>query len=237
MRIIDEALCKTRKSITIAFIGDSVTQGCFECYKKGDDVLETVYDYKSAYSNRLKEILNLLYPNLQVNIINAGLSGEQASEGYERLYSDVIAYKPNLAIVSYGLNDSCALGIKRIDEYSTALDKMFKLLKENNVKPVFLTENFMCSTVSPKITDKFTITLAEKFSTIQNTGVLDKFFDEAKKVCELNEIAVCDCYSVWKKMQESGVDTTELLANKLNHPIREIHYYIAIKLLETVIEI
>ena len=32
--------------------------------------------------------------------------------------------------------------------------------------------------------------------------------------------------------QHNGVNTTELLANKLNHPIREIHTYMAMKLLE-----
>lgn len=38
-------------------------------------------------------------------------------------------------------------------------------------------------------------------------------------------------------MADGGVDTTELLANKINHPIKEYHYYIAIKLLETMFEI
>ena len=35
----------------------------------------------------------------------------------------------------------------------------------------------------------------------------------------------------------SGVDVTELLSNKLNHPIREFHYYTAIKLLETIFDL
>jgi hypothetical protein len=41
---------------------------------------------------------------------------------------------------------------------------------------------------------------------------------------------------MWEKMISGGVDTTELLSNKINHPIREIHYYMAIKLLETMFE-
>ena len=36
-------------------------------------------------------------------------------------------------------------------------------------------------------------------------------------------------------MAQIGINVTELLANKLNHPIREFHYYIAIKLLETIL--
>ena len=59
------------KPVTIAFIGDSVTQGCFECYLTSPDSLENVYDYACAYSTRVKEILNMLYPSVQINIINS----------------------------------------------------------------------------------------------------------------------------------------------------------------------
>ena len=45
------------KPVTIAFLGDSVTQGCFECYKT-EQGLDTIFDYKSAYSTRVKEMLN-----------------------------------------------------------------------------------------------------------------------------------------------------------------------------------
>ena len=44
---------KSAKPITIAFIGDSVTQGCFECYVKGDKIVP-VFDYKNAYSTRVR---------------------------------------------------------------------------------------------------------------------------------------------------------------------------------------
>jgi hypothetical protein len=40
---------------------------------------------------------------------------------------------------------------------------------------------------------------------------------------------------VWEAMARAGVNTTELLANKLNHPIREIHYYMAMKIIETIL--
>ena len=42
---------------------------------------------------------------------------------------------------------------------------------------------------------------------------------------------------VWKKMQEGGVDTTDLLANYYNHPIRQFHYYTAVKIVETIFEL
>ena len=123
------------KAITIAFIGDSVTQGCFECYLTSETSLETVFDYKSAYSTRLKELLNLLYPNVQFNIINAGISGDGATTGYERLERDVLAYSPDLCVVSFGLNDSC---LSTIEQYSTALSGIFSALQEKNIETIFL---------------------------------------------------------------------------------------------------
>ena len=38
-------------------------------------------------------------------------------------------------------------------------------------------------------------------------------------------------------MIDAGVNVTELLANKINHPTREFHYLFAISLLETMFEL
>ena len=54
-------------------------------------------------------------------------------------------------------------------------------------------------------------------------------------MCERYGVEVCDLYSVWEAMAAAGVDTTELLSNKLNHPIREFHYYMAMKIVETIL--
>ena len=81
------------------------------------------------------------------------------------------------------------------------------------------------------------INLAKNFKdNVQNNGTLEKYFDKAKELCKEYDVKVCDLYSIWKQMDNAGVCVTELLANKLNHPIREFHYYIAIKLIEKMFE-
>ena len=62
-----------KKTVTVAFLGDSVTQGCFEVYKKSENEIETVYDTKCAYSVKFKEFLNFLYPDMIIHILNAGV--------------------------------------------------------------------------------------------------------------------------------------------------------------------
>lgn len=220
--------------ITIAFLGDSVTQGCFECYLESNNVVQTVFDYQSAYSTRLREILNLLYPSVQINIINSGISGDSAPSGYTRLERDVLSHHPDLVVVSYGLNDS-GNGLEGIETYKTALKNIFHDLKEAGTEIIFLTENYMNTTVSPHLHEELFLEWAEGFMKTQKAGVLKEYFNEAKKLCADYDVTVCDLYSVWEKMEQQGVNVTELLANKFNHPIREFHYYMAMKLVETML--
>ena len=237
MDIIEKIKAKQKdlsnnSAITIAFLGDSVTQGCFECYTTSETSLETVFDYKSAFSSRVKEILNLLYPNVQFNIINAGISGDSAVFGKTRIERDILAFNPDLCVVSYGLNDSCSVSV---EEYGKALESIFSALKEKGAETIFLTQNCMCTKTSCHLKDDLFRNLSVDFSKIQNGGTLKKFMEEAKNVSKKFGVKVCDLYPVWEKLISFGVDVTELLANKLNHPIREIHYYIAIKIVETIL--
>ena len=47
-------------------------------------------------------------------------------------------------------------------------------------------------------------------------------------------ITVADCYSEWKKMSKSE-DVTLLLANRINHPIPQMHTLFADMLFEIII--
>jgi hypothetical protein len=47
------------------------------------------------------------------------------------------------------------------------------------------------------------------------------------------DIPVCDCYALWKTLYKSGVDVTELLANKINHPTRDMNWMFAYELVKT----
>ena len=221
---------------TIVFLGDSVTQGCFECYMTGPNSLETVFDYPSAYSTRIREMFAILYPNAQVNIIDSGISGDGTMGGVARLERDVLAYKPDLVVVSYGLNDAALGGMDGLDGYGKRLEEIFNRVTATGAECIFLTENMMNTKTSCHLKDALFIQLAEQFAKVENDGVLEAYFNRAKDVAKECGVRVCDCYAKWKKMQAGGVDTTELLSNKLNHPIRPLHYLFAFSLMETMFE-
>ena len=243
MKILEKLSAKHKnmyghESVTVAFIGDSITQGCFECFLNTNEGIDTVYDYKSAFSTRFREILNIIYPNVQVNIINSGISGDAALGCLRRLDRDVLRYSPDLVIINSGLNDCVMGGEEKLEAYGDALRSIFEKCKAAGAECIMLTECMMNDSVSPHLlSDPRMVEYAKRFMKAQNSGLVDKYFDKARAVANEMKVPVCDQYKVWKTMHEAGVNTTELLANKLNHPIREWHYYIAIKLIETVFEL
>lgn len=224
------------KPVTIAFLGDSVTQGCFECYIKSNGNIETVFEYKNAYSTRLREILTIIYPNVQVNIINSGISGDKVFNARTRIDRDITPFSPDLVVVSFGLNDSSG-GLEGLAKYGDDLKYIFGEVAKNGAEVIFLTQNAMNINISCHLKDEALIRTATGAMARQNGGILKAYMDKAKEVAKECGVHICDVYPIWEKLIAAGVDATELLANKINHPIREFHYYMAVKLLETMLEI
>ena len=240
MKIMEKFAAKRKDNwdqppVRIGFIGDSVTQGCFEIYKTSETSLETVFDQNHGYHQYLKELLATLYPNVPVNIINAGVSGGNAPHGAKRLERDILSANPDLVVVCFGLND-CSGGAEKLSAYTDALATIFTKLNEAGIETIFMTPNMMCTYVSCHVTDPLFIEVAEKTAKRQNEGILELYLDAAKKVAAEHGVTVCDCYAKWKKMAENGVDITDLLANYINHPTREMNRLFAVSLLETMMK-
>lgn len=225
---------KIAPPVTIAFLGDSVTQGCFELYKTGERGFETEFRIEDGYHTKLRQILQMFYPSVPVNMIYAGISGDNAPGGLERVERDVCSHNPDLTIVCFGLNDCCG-GMKKIDVYKDALKKIFKKLKECGTEIIFMTPNVMADSLSPEITDEY---MKEVYTHIINAAgnSLEKYVEAAKEICREENIRVCDCYRLWNKLKENEVDTTRLLSNRINHPIEKMHWLFAFKLAETIFE-
>ncbi len=93
------------RPIVIGFLGDSITQGCFEIYRTGEASLETEFRSYEAYHQKLKKILEEVFPNVPVIIINAGISGNTANAGKERIERDILAFSPDIVVVCFVLID------------------------------------------------------------------------------------------------------------------------------------
>ena len=236
MKIIEKISEKNKnlnqaKPVTIAFLGDSITQGCFECYYDEKGTLQTVFDTNSSYSTRVKEILNALYPAAQINIINSGISGDTAVGGNNRFERDIAPFNPDMVVVAFGLNDA-GQGVANVDKYVNALKNIFEKVKNIGAECVFVFQNMLNTHVSCHLQDDRLKAVAAGFAESQNTGVVDCYYEAAKATVEECGVEFCDIYHAWKTMYEGGVDITELHSNKISHPYKQLHYYIAIKLIE-----
>lgn len=209
---------------TIAFLGDSVTQGCFRSH----------CDYNAVYHSLLKKKLEVLCPNSVINIINAGIRGTSSEYGVERLQRDVISKNPDLCVVCFGLNDVTQLeeGLQR---YIDALSKIFEELKDFGCEIIFMTPNMINTYVCENVFDRY-IEYAGNSMKWQNDGLMDKYMEAGMEVAKKYDVPVCDVYGKWKKLNSHGIDTTMLLAEGINHPIREMHELFATSLLDTMME-
>jgi lysophospholipase L1-like esterase len=212
-----------------------VTQGCFEVYEKNDGHIETVFDKNSTYHGYLNQILTHIFPDTTINIINAGISGDRAPLGAERLQRDVLDYKPDLTVVCYGLNDN-GWGKENLHLYIDALDDIFTRLKAAGSEVIFMTPNMQNVEVSCHIQNEKVRNIAEGVKNSQLAGNLDYYLDAAKELAKKHDVKICDVYAKWKKLYESGVDVTELLSNKINHPTREMNWLFAYSLVETMFD-
>lgn len=205
--------------INIVAFGDSVTHGCV-------GVGEVNYD--TVYFNRLKNKILDVSNFIPVNVINAGISGITAEMSVCRIESQVMCHNPDLVIVCFGLNDVNG----SLDTYLNSLKTIFEKCKTYETDVIFMTPN-MLNTYVADDTDEELKGYAKVTAEIQNNGKMDLYMNEAVSLAKSMNIKVCDCYSKWKKLSETQ-DTTMLLANRINHPTKEMHELFAKSLFDVI---
>ena len=232
-RIHEKLKNKKQKPILISFLGDSVTQGCFELYPHSTDGFQTVFRPGEAYCQKLKRLIETVIPDVTINILNAGLSGDKSYDGADRLERDIIAYKPDLCVVCYGLND-LTRGSEHLECYASSLDSIFSRLDEAGIEVIFMTPNMISTYVSDEITIPRLRTVAEHVTERFSDGTYDLFMDKTREICEKNNVPICDCSKKWQQLYSMGADVTRLLANRINHPTEDMHWLFAASLFEMI---
>lgn len=216
--------------MNIVFFGDSITEGCFELVQNNSGEIDIIRDKFRCYVSLVKDRLQKQYPMVDFNIINAGISGNTSADGLKRLDSDVLSQEPDLVIVCFALNDLC---LRDIENYKRNMEEIFRRISIKS-KCIFMTPNMVNTYVDEETLDKLLIT-AEDCCACQNDGEMDALIEAGKTVAQKYNVTICDVYSVWKKLQEYGIDTTKLLCNHINHPNRNLHKLFADKLFNIIV--
>lgn len=205
--------------INIVVFGDSVTHGA---------VGPGEIDYETVYWNRLRKKINSVRNYVPVNVINAGIGGITATCSLDRIESQVLCHNPDLVIVCFGLNDVN----DSLNTYLSSMRTIFERLKADGTDVIFMTPNMLNTNVADDTADGL-CEYAKKTADMQTGGRMDKYMTAACALAKDMGVTVCDCYSEWKKLSKTQ-DTTLLLANRINHPTREMHELFANMLFDTI---
>ena len=193
--------------INIVVFGDSVSHGAVNGYN----------DYENVYWNILKKKLNKFRDYVPVNMINASIGGTTAHSSLHRMETQVFSHNPDLIIVCFGLNDVNGT----LAGFLEALRRIFDKCLSMGADAIFMTPNMLNTYVADDVPESLK-NYAAKTAEMQNGGKMDEFIYSAVELAKDMGIPVCDCYSKWKKLAETE-DTTLLLANRINHPVFEMH--------------
>lgn len=237
MKIIEKLSLKDKdvffhRAPTIAILGDSMSAGCFEVYTKLDGTMGVVFDPSEAYDVKLREILVKLFPKSEPVIINASRNGEKAEGAKERVERDVLSYDPDLVIVCLGLNDATR-GDDYIGTFTESLSEILDKLQKAGTEVIFMTPQLRCIEEFPDVKDSASIAAIARISASEQRGDLIKYMDIARGLCKERNIPVCDIMRIWEQFRAGGVDINLLLANRINHPMREWHLQFAYELVKT----
>ena len=97
--------------------GDSLTAGVTS------SALTLLLEPGMSYPFKLQEKLARKYPTQTIEVVNAGLPGEKATDGVSRLGTQINAVRPEVVLIMEGTNDALSQGYS-VSATSAALDSM-----------------------------------------------------------------------------------------------------------------
>lgn len=188
----------------IVAYGDSITQG-------GEASTEAL-----RFPNLYAKSLQTRFPKAQVTLENGATGGDTTMQGMNRLEEKVLSRKPDLVLVSFGMNDH------NIAPYGHSVDKFGRNLASivSTIRDRTGAEIILISTFPPN--DEWMI----------SSHSMDKYAQETKRVAAEQKCAYADLYSIWAKMLERK-DSPSLLGNNINHP-NDFGHWLYLQALEAV---
>ena len=118
----------------IVFFGDSIT----DCDRDRSDDSSLGNGYVKVLADKLRPI----YPDMDISLINKGVSGNEVCDLLARVQRDVIDLKPDAAVMMIGINNTIhqfkygkELNFRQLEK---DLIKLITMLKEAGIVVIFL---------------------------------------------------------------------------------------------------
>jgi lysophospholipase L1-like esterase len=213
-RIKQKTADRSAAPVLCIALGDSVTQGVAAVNQ---------FLHAEVYHRQFNRMLEKRFPLCIFSTLNAGVDGQAAVNGLERLERDVIRHGPDLVLLAFALNDAVGGGLGKLDEYAATIRQIIQQVRHRTEADVILmTPNMMITRPNAAVAEQHR-GLISRFIDVQNEGVLGEYARRLVQIGREEKTPVADVYAAWEAMADRGVDTTAMLSNGLNHPTAEGH--------------
>jgi len=191
MTRIRAMLSSGREPVRIVCFGDSIT-GVY--YHTGG---------RRAYCDMLGIALMKIYPQAKLELYNAGISGNTTVQGLARIERDVLARKPHLVVVMFGMND-CARG--KADEFRTNLKIIVRRCRGIGAAVVLCTPNSIYPEDSRRPVER-----------------LAAYAGIVREVAAEMSVPLADCYRAYEEVRARNPVEWMLLMSETIHPSMNGH--------------
>jgi len=194
----------------VDFLGGPRTVVCL-----GDSVTGVYYHTGGlrAYPEMLEIALRQHYPQATLRVVNAGISGHTTRLGLDRLERDVLAHRPDLVSVAFGLNDLTSIPL---DAFRTNLVSIVERCREIGAQVVLCTPNAVIDTAARPV------------------GRLEEYCRIIRDVCAEKQVALCDQYAAAMRLRADDAWAWRLTMSDEIHPNMDGHKRMAEELALTI---
>ncbi|PQO30160.1 SGNH/GDSL hydrolase family protein [Blastopirellula marina] len=195
-----DALAKVQQRLAS---GEPTKIVCF-----GDSITGVYYHTgsKRAWCAMLGLMLQQAYPDANLQMINAGVSGHTTEHALARIERDVIAQKPDLVVIAFGMNDVTRF---TTDEFETKLREIIERCQATGAAVVLCTPN------------------AVLFTERRPEEKLIRFVETVRKVGANLHLPVADIFADWKASRSQDLFAWKLMMSDELHPNMNGHVRLA----------
>ncbi|MFZ2640096.1 MAG: SGNH/GDSL hydrolase family protein [Verrucomicrobiia bacterium] len=193
-----QLLAQSAEPVRIVCFGDSIT-GVY--YHTGG---------RRAWCDMLGIALQRLYPQAKLQMFNAGVSGNTTAAGLARIERDVLAHKPHLVVVMFGMNDM-AFDAKdmagqqiaeRETRFAANLREIIRRCRDAGAEVVLCTQNSIYPDAVPR----------------RPQDRLARYTEVIQTVAADTRVPVADCYRAYESLRATDPRGWMLLMSETIHP-------------------
>lgn len=194
-------LADAKEPVRIVCVGDSIT-GVY--YHSGG---------LRAYPEMLQIALQKLHPQTKITVRNAGISGDTSKGGLARLERDVLAHKPHLVTVMFGMNDLVRVPVA---DFIANMKQIIQRCRDADAEVVLCTQNSIVDSPQRPVTK------------------LEEYSQAIRDLAKAESLGLADCHAAFEAVRAKDPLEWNLLLSDAIHPNMDGHKLFAETIARTI---